>query len=63
LESIRTPFTELVGVEHPVVCAGMGGGHTGESSSDTFPRPVAAWPRDDQDLAAIFARAHDRGIG
>jgi NAD(P)H-dependent flavin oxidoreductase YrpB (nitropropane dioxygenase family) len=26
---IRTPFTELVGVEHPVVCAGMGGGHTG----------------------------------
>jgi NAD(P)H-dependent flavin oxidoreductase YrpB (nitropropane dioxygenase family) len=26
---IRTSFTELVGVEHPVVCAGMGGGHTG----------------------------------
>jgi hypothetical protein len=22
---IRTPFSELVGVEHPVVCAGMGG--------------------------------------
>src|SRR5207249_5583391 len=22
---IRTPFTELIGIEHPVVCAGMGG--------------------------------------
>jgi NAD(P)H-dependent flavin oxidoreductase YrpB (nitropropane dioxygenase family) len=26
---IRTPLTELIGIEHPVVCAGMGGGHTG----------------------------------
>jgi NAD(P)H-dependent flavin oxidoreductase YrpB (nitropropane dioxygenase family) len=25
---IRTAFTELVGIEHPVVSAGMGGGHT-----------------------------------
>jgi hypothetical protein len=23
---IRTPFTELLGIEHPVVCAGLGGG-------------------------------------
>src|SRR5207244_1882514 len=26
LTVIRTPFTELVGVEQPVVCAGMGAG-------------------------------------
>lgn len=26
---IRTPFTELLGIDHPVVCAGMGGGYTG----------------------------------
>jgi nitronate monooxygenase len=26
---IRTPFTELIGIEHPVVSAGMGGGLTG----------------------------------
>src|SRR2546428_5799566 len=25
---IRTPFTDLVGIEHPVVSAGMGGGAT-----------------------------------
>ena len=25
---IRTAFTELIGIEHPVVSAGMGGGHT-----------------------------------
>jgi NAD(P)H-dependent flavin oxidoreductase YrpB (nitropropane dioxygenase family) len=117
LESIRTPFTELVGVEHPVVCAGMGGGHTGGElvghvseagglgvigasfvpeegvrqiaarAREITSKPIGinlllhateeridevlqlepavfstAWPRDDQDLAAIFARAHDRGI-
>ena len=114
---IRTPFTELVGVEHPVVCAGMGGGHTGGElvghvseagglgvigasfvpeegvrqiaarAREITSKPIGinlllhateeridevlqlepavfstAWPRDDQDLAAIFARAHDRGI-
>jgi NAD(P)H-dependent flavin oxidoreductase YrpB (nitropropane dioxygenase family) len=26
---IHTPFTDLIGIEHPVVSAGMGGGHTG----------------------------------
>jgi len=26
---IRTPFTELIGIDHPVVCAGMGAGYTG----------------------------------
>ncbi len=117
MESIRTPFTELVGVEHPVVCAGMGGGHTGGElvghvseagglgvigasfvpeegvrqiaarAREITSKPIGinlllhateeridevlqlepavfstAWPRDDQDLAAIFARAHDRGI-
>jgi NAD(P)H-dependent flavin oxidoreductase YrpB (nitropropane dioxygenase family) len=114
---IRTAFTELIGIEHPVVSAGMGGGHTsGElvgrvsevgglgvvgasflppeeveqmvaqareitskpiginlllhASEDTVddvlelkPEVLStAWPRDDQDLSAIFARAHDRGI-
>jgi NAD(P)H-dependent flavin oxidoreductase YrpB (nitropropane dioxygenase family) len=70
---IRTSFTELVGVEHPIVCAGMGGGHTGgelvgEVSEAGGLRVIGAsfvptaWPRDDQDLTAIFARAHDRGI-
>ena len=113
---IRTPFTALLGIEHPVVSAGMGGGHTsGElvgavseagglgviGASFVPPDEVAAvvaqaraitakpiginlllhateqrieeilehepavfstaWPRDDQDLATIFARAHDRG--
>jgi nitronate monooxygenase/enoyl-[acyl-carrier protein] reductase II len=113
---LRTRFTELVGVEHPVASAGMGGGGTsGElvgavsaagglgvigasflSADDTVDivrrareltaKPLGinlllhasddrvdeilthepevfstAWPRDDQDLAAIFARAHDRG--
>jgi NAD(P)H-dependent flavin oxidoreductase YrpB (nitropropane dioxygenase family) len=28
---IRTPFTELIGIEHPVVSAGMGGGLTGSA--------------------------------
>lgn len=114
--SIRTAFTDLVGVEHPVVCAGMGGGgadgelagavsaagglgivgaswldaeavrrHVGRARELTdaplgvnlllfgceeLIEPVlglapdvlsTAWPRDDQDLREIFARAHERG--
>jgi NAD(P)H-dependent flavin oxidoreductase YrpB (nitropropane dioxygenase family) len=114
---IRTPFTELIGIEHPVVAAGMGGGHTsgelvghvseagglGVIGASFLPpqefermvtrareitsKPIGmnlllhatedrlddvlgalpavlstAWPRDDQDLAAIFAKAHERGI-
>jgi NAD(P)H-dependent flavin oxidoreductase YrpB (nitropropane dioxygenase family) len=114
---IRTAFTELVGIEHPVVSAGMGGGHTsgeliGEVSEagglgvigasflspdevreltvrarDLTAKPIGinlllhateervdevlelapevlstAWPRDNQDLSAIFTKAHDRGI-
>jgi NAD(P)H-dependent flavin oxidoreductase YrpB (nitropropane dioxygenase family) len=113
---IRTRFTELLGIEHPVVSAGMGGGATtGElvgrvseagglglvGASFVPPDEVAAmmqrareltskpiginlllhateervdevlafepeifssaWARDDQDLVAIFAKAHDRG--
>jgi NAD(P)H-dependent flavin oxidoreductase YrpB (nitropropane dioxygenase family) len=113
---IRTPFTELLGVEHPVVSAGMGGGatdgdlagavseagglgvigasfvgaddvrammqraraitakpvginlllfaneHLLEDVLDEQPAVLStAWPRDDQDLTAIFARAHDTG--
>ena len=113
---IRTPFTELIGIAHPVVCAGMGGGYTGgdligrvseagglgvvgasflppeevativRRAREITSKPIGinlllhateervdevlafepavfstAWPRDDQDLAAIFARAHDRG--
>ena len=114
---IRTPFTELLGIDHPVVCAGMGGGATnGElagcvsevgglgviGASFVPPRELdemlrrareitsnpiginlllhaaedrlddvlgaepavlsTAWPRDDQDVQAIFAKAHDRGM-
>ncbi len=114
--SIRTAFTELVGVEHPVICAGMGGGgadgelagcvsaagglgvigaswlnaeavrsHVGRAreltdaplgvnlllfGNEELLEPVlalepevlsTAWPRDDQDLRSIFARAHERG--
>ena len=114
---IRTPFTELIGIEHPVVCAGMGGGHTGgelvgrvseagglgvigasflppqevgsmvRRAREITSKPLGinlllhaqedrldevlnaepavlstAWQRDDQDLAAIFAKAHERGI-
>lgn len=114
--SIRTAFTELVGVEHPVVSAGMGGGGAnGELAgcvsaagglgvigaswldaeavqghverareltgaplginlllfgNEELLEPVlelapevlsTAWPRDDQDLRGIFARAHERG--
>lgn len=113
---IRTAFTELIGIEHPVVSAGMGGGHTsGElvgrvseagglgvfgasflppeeveqnvarareitskpiginlllhASEDRIDDALAlepevlstAWPRDDQNLPEIFARAHERG--
>jgi NAD(P)H-dependent flavin oxidoreductase YrpB (nitropropane dioxygenase family) len=113
---IRTRFTDLVGVEHPVVSAGMGGGAAGgelagrvsqagglgvvgaswldadamraevERARAITEKPIGvnlllfgnedllgpllelepamlstAWPRDDQDLAAIFARAHERG--
>jgi NAD(P)H-dependent flavin oxidoreductase YrpB (nitropropane dioxygenase family) len=113
---LRTRFTELVGVEHPVASAGMGGGATGgelvgavseagglgvigasflphdetaelvRRARELTSKPIGvnlllhateervdeilalepqvfstAWPRDDQDLAAIFAKAHDRG--
>jgi NAD(P)H-dependent flavin oxidoreductase YrpB (nitropropane dioxygenase family) len=113
---IRTPLTELLGIEHPVVSAGMGAGaadgelagtvsaagglgviggsfvppdelramvrrareltanpiginlllHATEDRIDDVlhERPAVfstAWPRDDQDLHAIFARAHDAG--
>jgi NAD(P)H-dependent flavin oxidoreductase YrpB (nitropropane dioxygenase family) len=114
---IRTAFTDLLGLEHPVVSAGMGGGHTGgelvgrvsaagglgvlgasfvpsdelrtmaQRARELTSKPIGinlllhatedrvdevlslepavlstAWPRDDQDLASIFARAHERGI-
>jgi NAD(P)H-dependent flavin oxidoreductase YrpB (nitropropane dioxygenase family) len=113
---LRTRFTELIGVEHPVASAGMGGGATGgelvgavseagglgvigasflspdetgelvRRARELTSKPIGvnlllhateervdeilalepqvfstAWPRDDQDLAAIFAKAHDRG--
>jgi len=113
---IRTPFTELLGIDHPVASAGMGGGHTGgdlvghvseagglgiigasfvppeevaamvDRAREITDKPIGinlllhatedrveevlgyepavfstAWPRDNQDLAAIFARAHERG--
>jgi NAD(P)H-dependent flavin oxidoreductase YrpB (nitropropane dioxygenase family) len=113
---VRTRFTEAVGVEHPVVSAGMGGGATnGEliaavsdagglgvlgasflppdetavlvsrarelttkpigvnlllhAAADRVDEVLAlepevfstAWPRDDQDLTAIFAKAHEQG--
>lgn len=114
---IRTAFTELIGIERPVVSAGMGGGHTGgdlvgrvseagglgvvglsflppeevhaivRRAREITSKPIGinlllhamdervgealdhepavlstAWPRDDQNLAEIFSRAHDRGI-
>src|SRR6266550_3164190 len=113
---IRTAFTELIGIEHPVVSAGMGGGHTGGElvghvseagglgvigasflppeevgrivarAREITTKPIGinlllhatedrlddvlsakpavlstAWPRDDQDLGSIFARAHAPG--
>jgi NAD(P)H-dependent flavin oxidoreductase YrpB (nitropropane dioxygenase family) len=114
---IRTPFTDLIGIDHPVVSAGMGGGATGAElvgrvseagglgvlgasfvSPELFDQMVTrvgeitskpiginlllhgtedrlddvlragpavlstAWPRDDQDLGVIFAKAHEHGI-
>ena len=114
---LRTPFTELLGIDHPVVGAGMGGGHTSAElvaavseagglgvfgASFIQPeelvaevarireltgKPIGinlllhaaehllddvlslepavlstAWPRDDQDLAEIIRKAHDRGV-
>jgi NAD(P)H-dependent flavin oxidoreductase YrpB (nitropropane dioxygenase family) len=114
---IRTPFTELMGVEHPVVCAGMGVGVTDgelaaavseagglgvigaswvkrdeiramtERARELTEKPIGinlllfgtedvfdtvlelkpevlstAWERRDQELAAIFASAHDLDI-
>jgi len=113
---MKTRFTELIGVEHPVASAGMGGGATNaelvaavseagglgvigatflpsdhvaemvRTARDLTSKPIGinlllhatddrideildlqpdvfstAWPRDDQDLAAIFAKAHERG--
>ena len=113
---IRTGFTDLIGVEHPVASAGMGGGATGAElvgavseagglgvigasfvppdnlaamvrrARELTTKPIGinlllhatedrvdeilvhdpevfstAWPRDDQDLRTIFAKAHDRG--
>src|SRR5437762_4415119 len=114
---IRTAFTRLVGVDHPVVSAGMGAGNADgdlvgrvseagglgvigasfldahevaemikrvrEITSNPFgvnlllfsnehllegvlaanPSVLStAWPKADQDLKSIFAKAHDRGI-
>ena len=113
---IRTPFTSLVGVDHPVVSAGMGAGiadgelvgHVSDAGGlgvigaswlpaeevrslirrarELTDKPIGvnlllfgnedlvddvlrerpavfstAWAREDQDLGAIFARAHDAG--
>ncbi len=114
---IETAFTRLLGVEHPVVCAGMGAGMAdGELAArvseagglgvigaswlspeeiramarqarEITSKPIGinlllfgneqllddvlreepavlstAWPRDDQDLRTIFAKAHERGV-
>src|SRR5256714_700828 len=114
---IKTRFTELMGIDHPIVLAGMSGptspelvaavsnaGGLGirgvsERTADLMPAAVeevrrltqgpfglnqllafaeddeiralldtkpavysTAWPRDNQDLKAIFASAHDRGV-
>ena len=114
---IRTAFTRLMGVDHPVVSAGMGAGNADgdlvgrvseagglgvigasfldahevaemikrvrEITSNPFgvnlllfsnehllegvlaanPSVLStAWPKADQDLKSIFAKAHDRGI-
>ncbi len=113
---VHTAFTRLIGVEHPVVCAGMGAGTADgdlagavseagglgvigaswlspeqlaamavrareitakpfgvnlllfgnenllDAALDAEPAVLStAWPRDDQDLAEIFAHAHGRG--
>ena len=114
---IKTAFTELLGIQHPIALAGMGGGTSPELvaavsnaggigimgatdvEAEKLPglmaairektdrpfgmnlllhgadedqirevleaRPAVlstAWSRDDQDLAEIFDRAHDRGL-
>jgi NAD(P)H-dependent flavin oxidoreductase YrpB (nitropropane dioxygenase family) len=114
---LRTPFTEFLGIDHPVAGAGMGGGYTSAElvaavseagglgvAGASFLQPQdlesqiarvrelttkpiginlllhaaedrlddvlslepavlsTAWPRDDQDLAEIIRKAHDRGI-
>jgi NAD(P)H-dependent flavin oxidoreductase YrpB (nitropropane dioxygenase family) len=113
---IRTPFTDLLGIDHPVVSAGMGAGMAdgelagrvseagglgvigaswlpaervhalAERAREITSKPIGinlllfgneelvddvlderpavfstAWARADQDLGAIFARAHDAG--
>ena len=113
---LETAFTRLVGIEHPVVCAGMGSGISdgdlagavseagglgvigaswlsadevtamGERTREITAKPFGvnlllfgaeelldaalalrpavlstAWAKQDQDLAAIFARAHETG--
>ena len=113
---IRTRFTDLLRIEHPVASAGMGGGATGSElvaavseagglgivgasflapdelaelarrARELTSKPLGinlllhateervdeilalepevfstAWPRDDQKLATIFAKAHERG--
>jgi NAD(P)H-dependent flavin oxidoreductase YrpB (nitropropane dioxygenase family) len=113
---IRTPFTDLAGIQHPVVSAGMGAGVADgelagrvseagglgvigaswlppedvrsliQRARDLTDKPIGvnlllfgneelidevlrerpavfstAWPREDQDLTTIFARAHDAG--
>jgi NAD(P)H-dependent flavin oxidoreductase YrpB (nitropropane dioxygenase family) len=51
---IRTAFTELLGIEHPIVSAGMGGGHTGTRFLSTDEAPVEDAYKD-----AIVASAGD----
>ena len=113
---LQTAFTRLVGIDHPVVCAGMGSGASdgglagavseggglgvigasglapedvttmAERARELTSKPFGinlllfgaeelldlvlslepavlstAWPRDDQDLQAIFTRAHETG--
>lgn len=116
MSGLRTSFTDLLGIEHPIVSAGMAGSAGGQlagrvseagglgvigASAQTpewiraevgrarelTDRPFAvnlllfrneelveavlehepsvlstAWAREDQDLARIFARAHERGV-
>jgi NAD(P)H-dependent flavin oxidoreductase YrpB (nitropropane dioxygenase family) len=116
VSGIRTAFTALLGIDHPVASAGMAGGAAGgelagavseagglgiigasllepervqaevRRARELTTKPIGvnlllfgnealidpvlelepavfstAWPRDDQDLAAIFARARERG--
>lgn len=116
MSRLRTAFTELLGIEHPVASAGMGGGAAGGDlagavseagglgivgaswltpermqaavarARELTSKPIGvnlllfgnealiepllalepavfstAWPRDDQDLAGLFSRAHERG--